>query len=188
MKALRTLLALGAMALLLSACATGPRVYSNADPQADFAGYSSFGFVERPGTDRGEYTSLLTGRLQQATRNAMEARGYRYSADNPDLLVNFNVSTTTRVESNPGAMLGWGGYYPYRWGYYGPWTGWHHDAIREYHEGTLNIDLVDAAQRRLVWEGMAVTRLGRDPHVQRDELIHAAVSGIFERFPYRPGR
>lgn len=187
MNALRIVLTLAATALLLGACTTTPRVYSNADPQADFAGYSSFGFVERPGTDRGEYTSLLTGRLQHTTRQAMEARGYRYSDTAPDLLVNFNVSTTTRVESNP-TMLGWGGYYPYRWGHYGPWSGWHHDTVREYHEGTLNIDLVDAAQRRLVWEGMAVTRLGRDPHVQRNDTIDAAVAGIFERFPYRAGR
>lgn len=188
MRKIPALLAALAAALLLSACASSPRVYSNIDPQADFNAYTSFGFVERAGTDRGEYASLLTGQLQRATRQAMEARGYRFDAANPDLLVNFNLSTQQVIESRPGPAFGFGGYYPYRWGGYGPWSGWGYNDIREYREGTLNIDIVDAAERRLVWEGMSVTRLGRDGYQARDEMIDAAVTAIFARYPHAAGR
>ncbi len=37
---------LALFALLLSACATGPRVSTDADPQADFARYRTFAFHE----------------------------------------------------------------------------------------------------------------------------------------------
>jgi hypothetical protein len=188
MNLFRIVIAAALSSLLLAGCASVPRVYSSADPQADFSAYRSFGFVERAGTDRGEYTSLLTVQLQDATRRTLQARGYVHDAANPDLLVNFNVSTRTRIESRPGPAMGWGGYYPYRWGHYGPWPGWAHEPVRAYEEGTLNIDLVDAAQRRLVWEGMAVTRLRHDAHGHSDEAVHQAVAAIFARYPYTARR
>jgi hypothetical protein len=90
-----------ATAVLLAACASSPRVHSNADPQADFSRYQSFGFVQPAGTDRGEYATILTTRLQQAARQALEARGYRYDPASPDLLVNFNLSAQRVLESDP---------------------------------------------------------------------------------------
>lgn len=188
MRTIHRVFATALLALLAAGCTVVPRVYSNADPGADLASYRTFGFVERAGTDRGEYTSLLTRHLQTSTRRELEARGYRFSADNPELLVNFNLATTSRLEPQPGAAFGWGGYYPYRWGGYHPWSGWSHPPVREVHEGTLNIDLVDAAERRLVWEGMAVSRLGTDHHVQRDAMVEEAVTAIFARFPWQARR
>ncbi|MGY6517817.1 MAG: DUF4136 domain-containing protein [Lysobacteraceae bacterium] len=176
-----------ATAVLLAACASSPRVHSNADPQADFSRYQSFGFVQPAGTDRGEYATILTSRLQQAARQALEARGYRYDPASPDLLVNFNLSAQRVLESRPSPYYGWGGYYPHRWGWYGPWAGWHHEPVRQFTEGTLNIDLVDAGERRLVWEGMAVARLTGEGYAGRDRLVDEAVASIFARFPHTAG-
>ena len=39
--------------------------------------------------------------------------------------------------------------------------------VYRYTEGTMNVDLVDAGQNRLVWEGMAVGRVGRGTPEER---------------------
>jgi len=56
-----------------------------------------------------------------------------------------------------------------------------------YTEGTVNVDLVDAREKRLVWEGIAVgSAAGRTP-AERRERSGAAVAKIFESFPHRAG-
>ena len=59
--------------------------------------------------------------------------------------------------------------------------------MRQYTEGTLNIDVVDARKKQLVWEGVAVGTVGRVKPEQRGERIDAAVAAIFAAYPYRAG-
>ena len=59
--------------------------------------------------------------------------------------------------------------------------------VYKYTEGTLNVDLVDAKQNRLVWTGVAVGRVGRTKPEERGAKIDAAVAEIFLRYPYRAG-
>ena len=59
--------------------------------------------------------------------------------------------------------------------------------VYTYTEGTLNVDLVDAKQNRLVWTGVAVGRVGRTKPEERGAKIDAAVAEIFLRYPYRAG-
>jgi len=114
----------------------------------------------------------------------MEARGYRYAGTDPDLLLNFNASLTqqTRVRSDPYA-----GYYGYRRGYYGGWPGYA-TTVDQYEQGTLNIDVVDARSKRLVWEGVAVGRVSDKARENREAAIDAAVVQIFQKYPYRAGQ
>jgi hypothetical protein len=77
------------------------------------------------------------------------------------------------------------GYYGYRGGFYSPWVGWGNNEVRSYREGTLNVDLVDAARKQLVWEGVAVGRLSRQSNRDPQEAADTAIGEIFARFPYR---
>ena len=163
-----TLLAAGCLAALLSACATGPSIRSDYDQKADFA-LSHLRLHEPLGTDNAGYSSLLTERLKDATRGQMEMRGYVYNTADPDLLINFNgkLQQKTQVTQAPPAI---GPYYGYRSGFYGGWPGYGWgDTVYQYTEGTLNIDLVDARRKQLVWEGVAVgeVRNPRWPHRSR---------------------
>jgi len=84
------------------------------------------------------------------------------------------------------------GYYGYRRGFYDPWAGYGYGTqtqVSQYTEGTVNIDMVDARAKRMVWEGVAVGRLkeGRTNEQVR-EAINNGVKSMFEGFPFRAGR
>ena len=77
-------------------------------------------------------------------------------------------------------------YYGYRRGYYGGWGGYD-THVQQYVEGTLNIDIVDARRKQLVWEGVAVGRVTDKQREQRQAAINAAVAEIFSKYPFRVG-
>lgn len=175
----------GVLALLLVAgCTTGPSIYTNKDPGADFANYKTYNFMTPLGTDRPGYSSVLSEYLRTAASRELEARGYQKS-DHPDLLVNFNVQTkdkiqTTTTPSGPA----YGGYYGYRSGYYGTWGGYD-TQVTQYTEGTLTVDVVDAARKQLAWDGTAVGRVRDEARKNLQQAVDRVMPQIFAKFPSR---
>ncbi|CUJ23721.1 Uncharacterised protein [Achromobacter xylosoxidans] len=187
MKALK-MLASGSLVTILAACASSPAIKSDYDHQADFSRYRTFGYMSPLGTDKAGYSTLLTERLKDATRGQMEMRGYVYDAANPDLLVNFNgkLQQKTQVTEAPPPPMG--PYYGYRSGFYGGWPGYGWgDTVYQYTEGTLNIDLVDARRKQMVWEGVAVGEVQKPDTATSSQNIDKAVAGIFAKYPFRAG-
>ncbi|AMH07342.2 DUF4136 domain-containing protein [Achromobacter xylosoxidans] len=187
MKALK-MLASGSLVTILAACASSPAIKSDYDHQADFSRYRTFGYMSPLGTDKAGYSTLLTERLKDATRGQMEMRGYVYDASNPDLLVNFNgkLQQKTQVTEAPPPPMG--PYYGYRSGFYGGWPGYGWgDTVYQYTEGTLNIDLVDARRKQMVWEGVAVGEVQNPDTATSSQNIDKAVAGIFAKYPFRAG-
>lgn len=187
MKALK-MLASGSLVTILAACASSPAIKSDYDHQADFSRYRTFGYMSPLGTDKAGYSTLLTERLKDATRGQMEMRGYVYDAANPDLLVNFNgkLQQKTQVTEAPPPPMG--PYYGYRSGFYGGWPGYGWgDTVYQYTEGTLNIDLVDARRKQMVWEGVAVGEVQTPDTATSSQNIDKAVAGIFAKYPFRAG-
>ena len=170
----------------LAGCASGPKLFVNEDPGADFGGYRTFGFSTPLGTDSPQYSSMLSTFLKDATRRELESRGYRYVDSDPDLLVNFYVKTKEKVTSTsvPTGPAYGAGYYGYRGMNYGVWTGYETE-VRQYTEGTLNIDLVDTRLKRLVWEGVAVGRVRDDIRENLKPAIDGVVTQIFAKYPHR---
>jgi hypothetical protein len=172
---------------LLGACATAPRVEVARDPGADFSRYATFSFHAPLGTDRPDGTgTILSQALRQASRSELEARGYRYTEQGGDLEVNFFVETREVVEGlrRPGVSVGVGyGSYHSR---YGVWTGYGTDRIQQYTEGTLHVDVIDAARRQLIWEGIARDRLSEGDFAFELDEARQAVAEIFARFPRAP--
>lgn len=175
---------------LLGGCATGPRILTDGDPAVDVGAYGSFGFFEPLATDTAGYSTLLTARLKAATRRQLEARGYAYDEVNPSLLVNFNVNIVekTEIRSSPSVTAGFG-YYGYRHGMYGAWSGYPYDIeSTNYRQGTLVIDVVDATRRTLVWQGVAEGRITRKLSDNPASAVDTAVSQILASFPMHMAR
>lgn len=170
----------------LAACASGPEIRSDTNPSARFAEYSSFAFFSPLGTDRAGYESVLTGRLKEATRRAMEAKGYVYSEAVPDLLLNFYANMEDKQEIRTYSTgPAWGvGYYGYRYGYYGAWGGTDVQTVN-YKQGTLTIDLVDAKDKVLAWHGTAEGRVSKEARQNPGPAIDAAVTEIMATVPPR---
>jgi hypothetical protein len=185
---MRTITRVAALAaLVLTACATGPKISVDYDRDADFSAYRSFGFFAKLGTDESGYQSLVTQTLKAATRREMEARGYVYAETGADLLVNFNARLERQLRIRQATPMP--AYYGYRGGWYGGWYGYSYGTqVDQYTEGTLNVDVVDAERRQLVWEGVAVGRVNPErADEKRKAAIEAAVAEIFQRYPFRAG-
>ncbi|KFN49164.1 DUF4136 domain-containing protein [Arenimonas composti] len=178
-------LALAAL-LLLAACATGPRISTDADPAADFSRYRTWAFHAPLAVEREGYSTPASSTMRAAVRREMEARGYVYDENAPDLLVNLNAYMNQRsdVVSMPEVRYSW--YYSYRANAYYAVPYWTERAsVYNYTEGTLNIDLVDARERRLVWEGVAVGRMARLKPAERAARIQQTIAEIFAEYPHR---
>ena len=174
--------------LLLAACATGPRVTSDMDPSANFGQYRSFAFYSPLAIEGQGYATLTSGRTKDAARRQMEARGYVYDETSPDLWVNLNAYMQEKTDVVNTPEVDYDYYYSYRARRYVSVPYWRDRTdVYTYTEGTLNVDLVDAKQNRLVWTGVAVGRVGRTKPEERGAKIDAAVAEIFLRYPYRAG-
>jgi hypothetical protein len=179
------LLAASALSALLAACASGPTIRADGDPSVNLATYKTFGFFDQLATDKSKYSTMLTTRLKDSTRRELQRRGYQES-EQPQLFVNFNtnVENRTDVQSTPSASAG---FYGYRAGMYGAWGGYPQDVhTTHYQEGTLAIDLVDAAKKQLVWQGVAQARITKSMRENPSAAIDSVVTDIFAKYPVPP--
>ena len=175
-------------ALVLAACATGPRVRTDYDPTADFGKFQSWGFYTPIAMEESGYSSWISDRIKDNVRREMEARGYRYTESNPDLLVNFQgiVREKTDVWTTPRTDFQY--FYSYRSRAYFAVPVWYDQTqVSQYTEGTLTVDLVDAARNRMVWTGAAIGRVVNRTPQQKMAEVDAAITGIFAKYPYRAG-
>lgn len=180
------------MALSLAGCASGPSVKIMSDPQANFASYRTFGFAQPLGTDRNGYQSQVSTALMASARREMESRGFVYSAQQPQLLVNFNAALADRVRVStvPEPTFGVGvGYYGYRGGLYSPYPVYQdRTTVSEYKEGTLNVDVADVASQRLIWEGIVTQTMDSKAYENIAGTIDNAVVAAFAKFPVSPAK
>jgi len=176
-------------ALLAAGCATTGRVPARIDydKKADFSVYRTFGFPKETGTDRGGYSTLITSYFKNSVTTAMEARGYKYTEDHPDLLVNFYMNTRDRTElrPNPSMSLGYG-YYGYRYGLYNAWPFYDEDRTVTYKVGTINLDIVDAEKKQLIWEGVSEGRVSEEAMANPRVTVNAVVTELMRQYPGKP--
>ena len=178
-----------AAAVLITACATPPTIHRDTNPAANFGSYKTFGFLSPLATDKFPYESLLTQHLKDATRLAMESKGYVFSNNSPDLLLNFyvNIQDKQDVRTTPGspAYVGYGypgGYYGYRSGYYRAYNTTTIETIN-YKQGTLTVDLVDAKQKILAWTATAEGRVSNDALKNPGPAIDTLVANMMTPVP-----
>ena len=174
------LLLLGA---LLAACESGPTIRSQTDPGANFSAYQTYGFFDEMPGQQALYPSFVDQYIKEAATREMEAHGYRKDT-NPQLLVNYHRQSKDKVQVTQTAAPA--GYYGYRRGFYawGAGTVVTTD-VDTYREGTLIIDVVDAAGRKLLWEGIAVARVSEKMRENPKPVIDGAVNEMFAEFPGR---
>ena len=172
----------------LAGCATGPKIRVDADPEADFSHYHTWAFYQPIAMEQSGYSTFLTERIRADVRREMEARGYAYDEKSPDLRVNFQgvMQEKTDVYSMPRTNVQY--FYSYRHKAYFAVPFWYDETqVSKYTEGTLTVDLVDAAKNRLVWTGAAIGRVTRKAPQEQAADTDRAIVEIFLRFPFRAG-
>jgi hypothetical protein len=66
---------------------------------------------------------------------------------------------------------------------YSTWPGYDQTTVTQYTQGTLNIDIVDAARKQLVWEGVVTDSVTQKDLVDLQMAIKAAVTVAFTKYP-----
>ena len=101
------------------------------------------------------------------------------------LLVNFFMNTRDRTETAPDLTMS--DYYGYRAGIYSPWPRYWEDRTITYQVGTINVDIVDAEKKQLIWEGVAEGRVTEESLNNPKVTVNAVVTELMRRYPGRPG-
>jgi hypothetical protein len=170
-----------AAALALAACMTpeAPKAESQAAPDANFAGYRTFAWSDRP-SDAPPIT-LYEQRIRTAIANEMTKRGYQQVDQKPDLRIAYETLAQDKVKSNPFQIgIGMGSF----GGNTGGGVGVNTSGVDSYTEGRLNVRVVDAETNKEVWLGTVVGRMKGE--AATDKEIQPFVAMAMEQFPTRP--
>ncbi len=113
--------------------------------------------------------------LKAAIQRELEAKGLTLS-DNPDLLVNIGVVVKEEVQTRETSVreMQYLGQRNYAWQV-------QEVPIGTYNEGTVNIDLVDAAKNERVWEGSASAVILKS-NTKMQKRIDQGMKKAFKKF------
>lgn len=183
------ILALPVLALMLLASCTSVRVLSDYDKEANFNEFKSYAFY-KTGIDKAHISDLDKKRILKAIESEMGTRGF-VKSENPDILISIFTKEKDQVDVyNNNYGWGWGGWGwgPGFWGpgYWGPgfWGGGWGPVATTRTEGSLYIDLIDAKNKELVWQGKGIGTLGNMKNIEKKEArIREFVSEILQAYP-----
>jgi len=164
------------VSLLLAAfCGcSGISVRTDFDEKTDFTVYKTYDWIKfREESQSGLMKDpLLRKDIMNAVGEELAAKGFApASGDAPDFFVAFHMGSRKKIDVD---------HYYYTYGRRGRLSG-HDVSVRKYREGTLIIDIVDAAARELVWRGHATSELHGPEQAAAD--ARASVAAIIKKFP-----
>jgi hypothetical protein len=118
-------------------------------------------------------------RIAGLIEEALAARGFKRVATGGDLLISYGIQVTehpqfTTFYDGGGPGWGWG------WG-----SGFSTTTVQTFYEGTLVVNMVDANQKRLVFEGTSTQTISSRPE-RNTRRLAKAVNEIFEKYPPQP--
>lgn len=155
------------------------RTYYDYDREADFSALRTYDWIDPDsgsavGTPEND---LVNRRIRAAVDRELAAQGYVVATADPDFLVTSHVGVEQRIEVHD-----WGYSYGRSYGRHGMMVG--STDVREYDEGTLILDVIDAETRNLIWRGTAKRAVSRNPTPEESEaIISTAVAKILDKFP-----
>lgn len=164
------------------------RVDTKHDPYVDFTTYANFGWLPVPRARTGDLRidyAALDAVVREAVNKKLTARGFKSNAGlEVDFWVVYHVAIRKKLEYS---KLPIGYDYSPAWGR-GQWTderiGDRGTYVRTFDEGTLVLDIVDAATSRLAWRGIARAEVdaARTPR-QKEARLKRAVGRMLNGFP-----
>jgi hypothetical protein len=170
------LLTLMLVGLAVSAWA---KVISDHDPSADFSAYTSYAWMSRDNSADTQLPEHLRIRLQRISEDVLATKGLEPAPALPqaDLLLTYYLSLDSALRID---YVAYGAASPWGYGYWGGYS-YGYAQAREYTEGTLVLDIVDARTRQLVWTGRLETTIrSADPPGYR---VEKAVKKLLKDFP-----
>lgn len=169
-----------AMALVLAmggASAATPKITTDADPSASFAGYKTYYWVMKPQGD----SPLMEQRVVDGINAQLQAKGWTLT-DKGDVAVAAHITTQqkqsvdTFYSGTP--MGGWG----WRGGWGGMGMGTASTTVQTYDVGTLVVDMFDARTQKAIWRGTATETVSSSPD-KMEASLQKGLDKMFAKFP-----
>jgi hypothetical protein len=163
-----------AIAFLSVTSCQSVRVNADYDKNAPFDQYKTYAF-HKDGIDKVEISDLDKKRILRALDQNLSTKGL-IKSENPDLLINFFTKERDQVTVSQ-FNIGWG----WGWGW-NPYMMGGNTMVDTYTEGTLYIDIIDAKNKELIWQGKGSGSLTQVAE-KKDEKINLFVTKILEQYP-----
>ena len=165
--------------LLLSSC-NSVRVASDYDKETQFDNYKTFAFF-KPGIDKAEINDIDKRTILKAIETQLVAKGLTKSK-NPDILVSMFTKSNQQIKVYNNTwgygVWGWGGFGGWGWG-----PGRNGNQVSVKNEGVLFIDLIDANNKQLIWQGSGTGYLVTRNVEKKEARIKEFVTKTMEQFP-----
>ena len=172
-----SVLSMLALVVLVQACSS-VSYKSDYDRSTDFSTYKSYKWYEgKQPDDALSRNPLVKKRIGVSVDKALQEGGFTLSeSEEADFIVAIHAGVKERMQVYNTGAYGW--YDPW-WGPYGGRTD-----VSYYEEGTLVVDIVDAAEKELSWRGIATATV-RD-FSDADEMqayYDHVVKNLLKNFP-----
>lgn len=166
-------------ALFALASCSSVQVNTDYDSSVNFNQFKTYAFM-KDGVDKINISDLDKKRILKAIDEQMTAKGYTKS-DNPDLLI--NLFTDAKQVVNVNSFYGGWGYGMYRpWGW-NPWMmGPGYQSVSTSTEGILFIDVLNAQNKELIWQGKGTGYL-TNRQDKKEARIKEFTSKVLANFP-----
>jgi hypothetical protein len=190
---------IAACATVAGACSHSVKVQTTSAPDANIGALRTFRILATPerranapqlsAQDPMLDNSITNRELRAALASALESRGYRSDAQNPDFVVAFYAGERAKFDTtywNPDPRFYRYGYLGFRdrwaWPYYGFGTTPAYAEIRESTQSTVIVDVIDARTRELLWRGQGSAEVSTDPTAYTEKLRKEARK-IIDKLP-----
>jgi hypothetical protein len=183
-------LARGLVTLVIAGC-SGVAVRSTPSPGVNLAALRTFAFMTpaRPDAPAAQLARSPAGQqIRDGIAQNLVDKGYMPApaGAQPDFLVAYRGVLKRRTDVHSWGYDGpaWGS--PWGWGWGWGWRGqmWHGPelTVRNYTEGTLVVDFVDATSQRVLWRGTAtgVVERPENPDLHK---VAKVVDKLMDRYP-----
>lgn len=180
--------------LLLTAC-SGVKVVTDYDKSIDFSQYKTFEYYGWAEESDKILNRFDKERIESSFGEEFKKRGLEYVEENGDMVVVLFIVVEKKTQktantTSMGGAYGGGGYYGGYYGYgpgYGWGTGYSTTTISEYdyNVGTLVVDVFDAKEQKLIWEGIGTKTVDENPQT-REKKIPKTVASIMLQYPVKP--
>jgi hypothetical protein len=178
---MKKILLLILVAVVVTSCSS-VKISSDFDKTVNFSAYKTYAFTTEALSLA--VNDLNKNRLFTAIETELAAKGFTKKETNPDVWIDIKLKgeqKQTATATNSGGGYGYGYGYRYGWGGGFSTTTINYDT---YVDGTLFIDMIDAAKKQLVWQGRGTKTLEPDANQQkREKNINYAVKQIFVKYP-----
>lgn len=143
--------------LVSTACSPKFTVGADKDPQVNFSNYLTFRQDTRQLFTRRSNPLLNSELTKKRINNTINAllteKGYQMVAQEPDFIFSFQTEVRSRQDISYQNA-------PMTWGYWSRWNSFpNQPRVRDYEEMTLIIDVKDAKNLALIWQGWVIGEL-----------------------------